>query len=204
MLVAGLTGSIGMGKSTVAARFLHHGIPVFDADAEVHRLYAGSAAGLIEQAFPGATVNGVVDRAKLAAMLNADASDFKRLEAIVHPLVWQAERNFLHVAHGKGERLAILEIPLLFEAGSDSKMDAVVVASAALADQRRRVLERPGMSEGRLVMLLSRQMPDAEKRRRADFVVDTSVPLSQTHAQIDQIISKLREWPAAAFDRHWT
>ena len=204
MLVVGLTGSIGMGKSTVAARFRRHGISVFDADAEVHRLYEGPAARLIEQAFPGTTADGTVDRPKLAAVLNADTGGFKRLEAIVHPMVWQAERKFLQGAHGKGERLAVLEIPLLFEAGSETKMDAVIVASAPADDQRRRVMERPGMTEARLAMLLARQLSDAEKRRRADYVVDTSVSLSETHAQIDQIILKLRERPATAFNRHWT
>ncbi len=204
MLVVGLTGSIGMGKSTVAARFRRHGISVFDADAEVHRLYEGPAARLIEQAFPRTTVDGTVDRTKLASALNADAGGFKRLESIVHPLVWQAERNFLHDTHGKGERLAVLEIPLLFEGGSETKMDAIIVASASADDQRRRVMERPGMTEVRLATLLARQLSDAEKRRRADYVVDTSVSLSETHAQIDQIILKLRERPATAYNRHWT
>ena len=204
MLVVGLTGSIGMGKSTVAARFRRHGISVFDADAEVHRLYEGPAARLVEQEFPGTTADGTVDRTKLASALNADTGGFKRLEAIVHPMVWQAERKFLQGAQETGERLAVLEIPLLFEAGSDNKMDAIIVASASADDQRRRVMERPGMTEARLSMLLERQLSNAEKRRRADYVVDTSVSLSETHAQIDQIILKLRERPATAYNRHWT
>ena len=203
MLIVGLTGSIGMGKSAVAARFREHGIAVFDADAEVHRLYRGPAAHLIEAAFPGTTNASGVDRVKLAQSLNLDATSFKRLEAIVHPLVWQAERDFLQAALASGARLAILEIPLLFEGGNDTKLDAVVVASARAEVQRKRVLERAGMTDKKLDSLLARQLPDAEKRRRADFVVDTNGSMAETHAQTDVIIGKLRDRPAQAYAQYW-
>ncbi len=203
MLIVGLTGSIGMGKSTVAARFLEYGIAVFDADAEVHKLYAGPAAALVEQAFPGTAASGVVDREKLAAALAGDASRFKRLEDIVHPLVWQAERAFVQAAAASGDAMVLLEIPLLFEGGSETKMDAVVTVSASGVIQRRRVLERPGMTEARLGTLLKRQLPDAEKRRRAQFIVDTNGSMAETLAQTDAIIAKLKHLPAKAFERFW-
>ena len=203
MLVVGLTGSIGMGKSAVAARLRDLAIPVFDADAEVHKLYQGSAAAMIEKAFPGTTSDGVVDRAKLGGALASDPAQFKRLEAIVHPLVWQAEKRFLQAAAARGEKLAVLEIPLLFESGGETKLDAVVVVSAAPEVQRKRVLERPGMTDSRLDALLKRQMSDAEKRRRADFVVDTNGTMSETWAQTDAIVRKLDSWPAKAFQRTW-
>lgn len=203
MLVVGLTGSIGMGKSAIALRLREHGVPVFDADAEVHRLYRGAAAPLVEAAFLGTTANGQVDRVKLAAALAAQPGGFERLEAIVHPLVHQAERAFLHAAAAKGAALAVLEIPLLFEGGSDKKMDAVIVASAALAIQQKRVMERPGMTLEKLKRLVARQMPDEEKRKRADFVVDTNGSLADTHHQTDAIIARLAAQSARAFARDW-
>ena len=203
MLVVGLTGSIGMGKSTLAARLRERGIAVCDADAEVHKLYAGSAAPLIEAAFPGATAGGVVDRQKLSALLARDPSGFLRLEAIVHPLVRQAERDFLHREHAKGANLAVLEIPLLFETGGEKLADAVILASTADAVRRARVLERPGMTPEKLALILARQGNEADKRAKADFVVDTGLPLAESLALLDGIIAKLVMRQGTAFARHW-
>jgi dephospho-CoA kinase len=203
MLIVGLTGSIGMGKSTVAGMFRKRGVPVFDADAEVHRLYAGEAVPHIEAAFPGTTANGAVDRAKLAAALANDAESFRTLEKIVHPLVAAAERNFLHEAHDRGETVVVLEVPLLLEVGRHLHVDAVVVVSAPAHHQRARVLERPGMTDARLDALLERQLSDTEKRRHADYVVDTGVALTDTEAQVDAILTELKSRPAHAYRRHW-
>lgn len=203
MQIVGLTGSIGMGKSTVAAMFRERGVPVFDADAEVHRLYAGEAVPLIEAAFPGTTADGKVDRAKLAAALVQDPARFPALEEIVHPLVSASERRFLNEAHRRGDAVAVLEIPLLLEVGRDMHVDAVVVVSAPAHHQRARVLERPGITAVRLDALLERQLPDEEKRRRADFVVDTGGTLADTETQVDAILSALKSTPAQAFERHW-
>lgn len=203
MRVVGLTGSIGMGKSTIAAMLRARGVPVFDADQEVHRLYEGEAVPLIEVAFPGATLEGRVDRARLAAILANNADRFRDLEAIVHPLVRGAEQTFLRNAKQYGEETAVLEVPLLFETGLDDHLDGVVVVSAPAEVQRKRVLERPGMSTARLDALLSRQLPDLEKRRRADFVVDTGGTLADSEAQVDAILSALKSVPAGAYTRHW-
>ncbi|WP_295557906.1 dephospho-CoA kinase [uncultured Hyphomicrobium sp.] len=203
MLIIGLTGSIGMGKSTVAAMFRARGLDVFDADAEVHRLYAAEAVPLIEAAFPGSTADGKVDRPRLAAALASDASRFRKLETIVHPLVRHAEQRFLAEAHRRGVAAVILEIPLLLEGGLDEHVDVVVVVSAPALQQRARVLERPGMTETRLDALLARQLPDTEKRRRADFVVDTGGTLTDTETQVDAILSALKSMPAEAYQRHW-
>ncbi len=203
MLIVGLTGSIGMGKSTVAGMFRKRGIPVFDADAEVHRLYAGEAVPQIEAAFPGTTANGVVDRAKLAAALASNAESFRTLEKIVHPLVAAAERHFLHKAHDRGEKVVVLEVPLLLEVGRHLHVDSVVVVSAPAHHQRARVLERPGMTDARLDALLERQLSDAEKRRHADYVVDTGVALADTETQVDAILAELATRPAHAYSRHW-
>jgi dephospho-CoA kinase len=203
MLVLGLTGSIGMGKSAVAAMFAARGVPVFDADAEVHRLYAGEAAPLVEAAFPGTVVEGQVDRARLAGNLAGDAERFRRLEAIVHPLVRRAEVRFLAGARANGCAAAVLEIPLLFETGLDRLVDAVVVVSAPADVQRARVLARPGITAERLDMLLARQLPDAEKRARADFVVDTSTSLADSEAQVDAILAALTSRSASALALHW-
>jgi dephospho-CoA kinase len=205
MLIIGLTGSIGMGKSTVAKRFAAGGVPVIDADALVHELYATTAVAPIEAAFPGSITNGAVDRGKLAALLLADPSGFKRLEAIVHPLVFEAERARLKAAKTAGAPMAILEIPLLFETGGDKRCDVTVVVSAPADMQKTRVMARPGMTEDKFAQILSRQMPDAEKRRRASFVVDTGVALDETHAQVDRIIADLRQRTGgAAFATHWS
>jgi dephospho-CoA kinase len=203
MLVVGLTGSIGMGKSTAAARFRDHGVAVFDADAEVHRLYDGPLAAAVEGAFPGVTVNGRVDRAELSRALLAEPAGFKRLEALVHPAVRAAERAFLQSEYGRGAKIAVLEVPLLFEGGGDALVDAVVVVSAEGDVQRRRVLSRSGMTDQKLARLLQRQTPDADKRQRADFVVDTSGSVADCDAQIDAILPMLANHRAEAYAAHW-
>jgi dephospho-CoA kinase len=205
MLVIGLTGSIGMGKSTVAKRFVANGIAVCDADAEVHKLYRaeGAAVAPIEAAFPGVTGPDGVERPKLAAALLADPSGFKRLEAIVHPLVYAAERDFLRSEALRGADLAVLEIPLLLEGNGAGRVDVVVVVSAPAAMQRQRVLERPGMTPEKFEQIVSRQLPDAEKRKRADFIVDTGVSITETEAEVDKIIAGLRGREGSAYARHW-
>ena len=203
MLIVGLTGSIGMGKSTVAARFRSHGIAVCDADAEVHRLYEGVAVPAIEAAFPGTTHAGKVDRQRLAQALIAKPEGFARLEAIVHPLVFAAERAFLHAEAAKGAALAVLEVPLLLETGGESRVDAVVVASAPADKQRERVLQRPNMTPEKLAQVLARQMPDAEKRARADFIVDTRGTFAETDAQVDNIVESLEGRTGTAFATAW-
>ena len=170
MFILGLTGSLGMGKSVTARFFAEQGVPVHDADAVVHRLYEGGAAAAIEAAFPGTTAGGKVDRDKLAARVLGDGAALKRLEAIVHPLVQEAERRLLAEAESRGEKVAVLDIPLLFETGGEKRVDAVVVVSAPPEVQRARVLERPGMTVEKLEAILAKQMPDDEKRRRADFI----------------------------------
>lgn len=203
MLIVGLTGSIGMGKSTVAARFRALGIGVLDADAVVHDLYRGQAVPQIEAAFPGATRNGAVDRPKLAVLLAEARDGFRRLETIVHPLVRDAERTFLRQEEARGARLAVLEIPLLLETGGEKLVDTVVVVSASAEAQRRRVLERPGMTAARFEQLAGRQMPDAEKRRRAEFIVDTNGSFAETEAQVDTIVRVLAGRAGNAYHRHW-
>lgn len=203
MIVIGLTGSIGMGKSTIADMFRAHGVPVFDADAEVHRLYAREAVAAIETAFPGTTDADGVDRAKLSKALANDPARFEVLEAIVHPMVHEAEARFLDEACNSGGHAAVLEIPLLFETGRDEHVDAVVVVSAPAEVQRARVLERPGMTAEKIETILARQTPDAEKRRRADFIVDTGGTLADSEAQVDAILDSLKSKPANAYARYW-
>ncbi len=195
MIVLGLTGSIGMGKSTVGLFFAERGVPVYDADAAVHRLYAGDAAPLIEAAFPGTTTAGTVDRARLADRVIGDPAALRRLEAIVHPLVRRAQERFLAEAEAAGAAVAVLNIPLLFETGGDRLCDAVVVVSAPAETQRARVMGRPGMTEEKFTGLLAKQMPDAEKRRRADFVVDTSTDFDSTRAQVRAILLNAANLP---------
>ncbi|MEA2905700.1 MAG: dephospho-CoA kinase [Alphaproteobacteria bacterium] len=195
MFVLGLTGSLGMGKSTTARFFAEAGVPVHDADAVVHRLYEGAATQAIEAAFPGTVVDGRVDRGKLGARVLADADALRRLEAIVHPLVQEAEERLLAEAQARGEKVAVLDIPLLFETGGDRRVDAVVVVSAPQQVQTARVLERPGMTIEKLDAILSKQMPDAEKRRRADFVVDTSRGFDATRAQVRAILDAVATMP---------
>jgi dephospho-CoA kinase len=203
MLIVGLTGSIGMGKSAVAERFRARGIAVCDADAEVHRLYEGAAVAPIEAAFPGTTHAGKVDRQKLAQALIAEPSGFARLEAIVHPLVLAAERTFLRAEAARGAALAVLEIPLLLETGGEARVDVVVVVSAPADQQRERVLRRPNMTPEKLEQVLARQMPDAEKRARADFIVDTGGTLAETAVQVDNIVESLEGRTGTAFARAW-
>jgi dephospho-CoA kinase len=196
MFIIGLTGSVGMGKSTTAHLFAEQGVPVHDADAVVHRLYEGEAVAAIEAAFPGATTGGKVDRSRLAALVLDDPSALKRLEAIVHPLVEAAEQELLVQAQARGERVAVLDIPLLFETGGDRRVDAVVVASAPTEMQQARVLARPGMTWEKLEAILRKQMPDEEKRRRADFVVDTSRGIDDARAQVRAILDAVATMPS--------
>ena len=195
MFILGLTGSLGMGKSTAARFFAEAGVPVHDADAVVHRLYEGEAVAAIEAAFPGTTAGGKVDRNKLAARVLGDAAALQRLEALVHPLVQEAERRLLAEAAATGEKIAVLDIPLLFETGGDRRVDAVVVVSAPPDVQRARVLERPGMTIEKLESILSKQMTDAEKRRRADFVVDSSQGCESARAQVRAILDAVAKMP---------
>ena len=188
MFIIGLTGSIAMGKTTTARLFADEGVPVHDADAAVHKLYAGEAAGLIEVAFPGSTRSGTVDRVQLGKQVTGDPTALRRLEEIVHPLVRNAERKFLRDAEIAGVPIVVLDVPLLFETGGDGRVDATVVVSAPAEMQRERVLER-GVSLERLEALLGRQMPDAEKRRRADFVVDSGQGVEHARAQVRQILA---------------
>jgi dephospho-CoA kinase len=195
-----LTGSLGMGKSRTAGFFAEAGVPVHDSDAVVHALYAGEAVPVIERAFPGATAGGKVDRVKLAAMVLGDDAALARLEAIVHPLVGAAREAFLAEAQARGAPVVLLDIPLLFETGSQRHCDAVVVVSAPPEIQRRRAFERPGMTEEKFVALLAKQMPDAEKRRRADFVVDSSQSFDHARAQVRDILRTVARMRARAAD----
>jgi dephospho-CoA kinase len=195
MFILGLTGSLGMGKSTTARFFADEGVPVHDADAVVHRLYEEAAVPAIEAAFPGTTVAGKVDRMKLAARVLGDDAALERLEAIVHPLVREAERRLIAEAEARGEKVAVLDIPLLFETGGDARVDAVVVVSTTPELQRARVLERPGMTLEKLEAIIAKQMPDDEKRRRADFVVDTSQGFEAARAQVRAILDAVATMP---------
>ncbi len=173
MLVLGLTGSIGMGKSATAAMFRAEGVRVHDADAAVHALYRGAAAPLIEAAFPGSVTDGVVDRAVLGARVLRDSAAMAKLEAIVHPLVHGIRESFLAEAHAAGAHLVVLDIPLLLETGGERAVDAVVLVSASESVQKARVAARPGMTQEKLQAIVAKQMPDAEKRRRSHFIIDT-------------------------------
>ena len=195
MFVLGLTGSLGMGKSTTARLFAEEGVPLHDADAAVHRLYEGEATALIEAAFPGTTSGGRVDRDKLAKKVLGDSAAIKRLETIIHPLVGRAEAHFLDEAARKDAAVVVLDIPLLFETGADRRCDAVVVVSAPADVQRARAFERPGMTEEKFQAILAKQMPDAEKRARADFVVDTSKGLDAARVQVREILGRIARMP---------
>lgn len=198
MILLGLTGSIGMGKSTTTAMFADLGAVVWNADDAVHRLYApgGAAVGPVGEAFPGVMVDGAVDRTRLAEALGKDDTAFRHLEAIVHPLVAQGRAADLEAARTAGVKLAVLDIPLLFETGGDRAVDAVVVVTADPAIQAERVLARPGMTRERFDAILARQMPDAEKRARADFVIDTGRGLEAARAEVEAIV-------AAVLDPSW-
>lgn len=193
MIIVGLTGSIGMGKSTTAALFAEAGAPVWDADAAVHRLYqaGGQAVAPIAAEFPEAIVDGAVDRARLSRRLAADPPAFARLEAIVHPLVAEDRKAFLDKAKADGRPIAVLDIPLLFETGADAQVDAVVTVSAPAQMQRERVLARPGMTPEAFEAILARQVPDAEKCARADVVIDTSRGLEAAREQVQAVLSVL-------------
>jgi dephospho-CoA kinase len=191
MLIVGLTGSIGMGKTTVAEHIASRGVPVLDSDAIVHRLYEGEAVPHIEAAFPQTTAGGAVDRARLAAAALAAPDGFAKLEALVHPLVRKAQWQFLREQMAAGAPLCVLDIPLLFETGGDKLVDVSVVVSAPEAVQSERVLARPGMTVEKFEKILARQLPDAEKRARADFVIPTDVNLDETRASIRRILACL-------------
>jgi dephospho-CoA kinase len=195
MLVLGLTGSIGMGKSTAARLFSEAGIPVYDADATVHKIYEGEAAPAIEAAFPGTTVNGKVDREKLSAKVVHDAAAMKRLEQIVHPMLHIYRLAFLDQAERSGAEVAVVDVPLLFETGGEKHVDAVVVVSTTPDVQRERILARGNMTAEKLDAILARQLPDAEKRRRADFVVETSHGLDHVRTQIRKILIEAAKLP---------
>ncbi|HCD84423.1 MAG TPA: dephospho-CoA kinase [Agrobacterium sp.] len=191
MIVIGLTGSIGMGKTTTAKLFAEEGVPVLDSDEVVHTLYRAEAVGLIETAFPGTTVSGAVDRQKLGEVLRENPANFGKLEAIVHPLVRQKQEAFLAKAREEARQFALLDIPLLFETGAGERVDKIVVVSCAPDIQRQRVLSRPGMTEEKFEMILARQMPDAEKRQRADFVIDTGNGVEAARDQVRGILQRL-------------
>jgi dephospho-CoA kinase len=191
MVILGLTGSIGMGKSTTAAMFHDLGVPVHDSDAAVHRLYSGPAAPLIEAAFPGVVKSGTVNRTLLGQRVLGNTDAMQRLEAIVHPLVRTQERAFLEAAAASRAPVAVIDIPLLFETKGENRVDAIVVVTASAEIQRQRVLARPGMDEKRFLQILARQMPDEEKRRRAHFVVDTGLGLDHARRQVRDILRAL-------------
>ena len=195
MFILGLTGSLGMGKSTTAKFFAEEGVPVHDADAVVHRLYEGEAVAPIEAAFPGSTRGGKVDRAKLGERVLGDPAALKKLEAIVHPLVAAARERFLGEAARSGAEVAVLDIPLLYETGGEARCDAVVVVTAPAEMQRARVFERPGMSEEKLAALTAKQLPDAEKRARADFIVDSGQGFAAARRQVREILAQVAKMP---------
>jgi dephospho-CoA kinase len=193
MIVIGLTGSIGMGKSTTAALFADEGVPVNDSDKVVHDLYRSDAVAPIAELFPDVVVDGVVDRVKLSENLAKNPAKFRDLEAIVHPLVRVREVSFLQKQRELGRSMVVLDIPLLFETGADARVDKVVVVSCEPDVQRQRVLSRPGMTEEKFALILSRQTPDAEKRARADYVVDTGHGIDMAREQVKTIVRELRE-----------
>jgi len=195
MRILGLTGSIGMGKSTTAKLFIDAGVPVYDADAAVHKVYEGEAAPAIEAAFPGTTVDGKVDRARLSARVVHDQAAIKQLEQIVHPMLGASRQKFLEEAERSGAPVVVMDIPLLFETGGEKRVDAVVVVSTDAATQRERILARGTMTSEALDGILARQLPDAEKRKRADFVVDTSHGLDPVRTAIRDILAEVVKMP---------
>lgn len=192
MFILGLTGSIGMGKSTTAEFFRREGVPVNDADAVVHDLYRNEAVGPVSELFPGSLVDGGIDRAELSRQLSENPAKFKLLEAIIHPLVRGREKQFLERHRAEDTPIVLLDIPLLFETGGENRVDAVVVVTCDADIQRRRVLERPGMTPDKFAMILSRQVPDAEKRQRADFLIDTGRGFEDAHEQVRQVLATIR------------
>ncbi len=200
MLIIGLTGSIAMGKSTVAKMLLKNGIPMISADQIVHDLYEDEAVPILEKAFPGSTENNQVNREKLLSLLLKEEDGFKKLEILIHPLVRQKEWEFIKENKDKGSNLVAIEIPLLFETGAEKLMDVVLLASAPAEVQKQRVMARPGMTTEKFKTLLAKQMPDAEKRKKADFIVDTSCSLSETEDQLKEIIVSLKNKQPKAYD----
>ena len=203
MLLMGVTGSIGMGKSTIAGRLRTLGVPVCDADAIVHELYKGEAVRGVEEVFPGTTANGKIDRKLLSLQLMADPDGFKKLENIVHPIVYAKEREFLNAQFEADVSLVAIEVPLLFETYGDARFDVTMVVSAPYSVQKERVLQRPGMTEAKFEQILSRQLSDSEKRRRADFVVDTGQDVERSFAEVDAIVESLKIRKGTAFARYW-
>jgi dephospho-CoA kinase len=195
MIILGLTGSIGMGKSTTAKLFVEAGVPVYDADAAVHALYEGEAAPSIEAAFPGTTVGGKVDRNRLSAQVVHDPAAMKRLEGIVHPMLGASRQKFLREAEQSGAPVAVVDVPLLYETGGEKRVDAVVVVTTTPEIQRQRILTRDNMTGEKLDAILARQLPDPEKRKRADFVVDTSHGLDPVRARIRDILDQAAKMP---------
>ncbi|MFL6815986.1 MAG: dephospho-CoA kinase [Bradyrhizobium sp.] len=195
MIILGLTGSIGMGKSTTAKLFAEAGVPVYDADAAVHRLYEGEAVPAIEAAFPGTTVDGKVDRARLSALVVHDPAAMQQLERIVHPMLGASRKKFLDEAERSGAPVAVVDVPLLYETGGENRVDAVVVVTTSPEVQRERILARDNMSGEKLDAILARQLPDSEKRKRADFVVDTSHGLEPVRARIRDILDDAVKLP---------
>jgi dephospho-CoA kinase len=195
MIILGLTGSIGMGKSTTAAMLREEGIPVYDSDAAVHELYAkgGKAVEPVGAAFPGAVRDGAIDRALLGELVLGDNAALKKLESIVHPLVRETQAAFVRKHHAAGAAAVVLDIPLLFESRADQIVDAVIVVTAPAAEQRRRLLARPGMTEEKLAQILARQVPDAQKREKADFVINTEFGLEDARNQVRAVLAVLRE-----------
>jgi len=193
MIVLGLTGSIGMGKSTTAGMFADEGVPVHDSDATVHKLYAGEAAPLVEELFPGSTVNGQVDRERLAKAVVGNRERLRKLEQLIHPLVRADADRFVEEHRRKGTPLVVLDIPLLFETGGTDRVDKIVVVTAPAETQRARVLARPGMTEEKFREILARQVPDAEKRERADFLIDTSHGMEAAREAVRKIIGQLTQ-----------
>ncbi|MDP3077596.1 dephospho-CoA kinase [Bradyrhizobium sp.] len=195
MIILGLTGSIGMGKSTTAKLFAEAGVPVYDADAAVHQLYEGEAAPAIEAAFPGTTVDGKVDRPKLSARVVHDPAAMKQLEQIVHPMLGASRQKFFADAERAGAPVAVVDVPLLYETGGEKRVDAVVVVTTSPENQRARIMARGTMTSEALDSILARQLPDAEKRKRADFVVDTSDGLDPVRVQIRDILQQVAKMP---------
>lgn len=195
MIILGLTGSIGMGKSTTAKLFAEAGVPVYDADATVHKLYEGEAAPAIEAAFPGTTAGGKVDRQKLSARVVHDPVAMKQLEQIVHPMLGASRQKFFEAAEQAGAPVVVVDVPLLYETGGEKRVDAVVVVTTSAENQRARIMARGTMTSEALDSILARQLPDAEKRKRADFVVDTSHGLDPVRAQIRDILQQVVKMP---------
>src|SRR5450432_3793749 len=195
MIILGLTGSIGMGKSTTAKLFAEAGVPVYDADATVHKLYEGEAVPAIEAAFPGTTADGKVDRTRLSARVVHDPAAMKQLEQIVHPMLGASRQKFFSDAEQSGAPVAVVDVPLLFETGGETRVDAVVVVTTSPENQRERMLTRDNMTPEKFDSILARQLPDAEKRQRADFVVDTSHGLDPVRAQIRDILDQAVKMP---------